>query len=216
MKVIEQAKVLKLLDKFKVSKANSVVVKSKKEALKASKKIKYPLALKIDSADIIHKTEFNAIRLNIEDDETLEKAYEELEKVAKKKKAKVSGFIMQSMESGQEVIIGAKKDPVFGNVIMFGLGGIFVELMKDVSFRIAPVNKIQAASMIEEIKGKNILEGARGLPKVNIDAVTNIIVNLSKLLDKNKNISEVDFNPVILNEKTAKVVDARMITDEKK
>ena len=216
MKVIEQAKVLKLLDKFKVSKASSVVVKSKKEALKASKKIKYPLALKIDSADIIHKTEFNAIRLNIEDDETLEKAYEELEKVAKKKKAKVSGFIMQSMESGQEVIIGAKKDPVFGNVIMFGLGGIFVELMKDVSFRIAPVNKKQAASMIEEIKGKNILEGARGLPKVNIDAVTNIIVNLSKLLDKNKNISEVDFNPVILNEKTAKVVDARMITDEKK
>lgn len=216
MRVIEQVKALKILSKFKIPTARAMVIKTKKELLKTAKNIKYPLALKIDSPDIVHKTEFNAIRLNIKDDEGLEKAYEDLEKIAKKRKAKVSGYILQSMEEGQEVIVGVKKDPTFNHVIMFGMGGIFVEVLKDVSFRIAPVNKKQALSMIKEIKTAPLLEGARGKTKANIDAIANIIVSTSKLVEKNKQITEIDFNPIIVNEKNAKVVDARIIENEKK
>jgi acyl-CoA synthetase (NDP forming) len=216
MKAIDQSKILKLLKKFKISAASAMLVKSRKELLKTAKQIKYPLAAKIDSPDMIHKTESNAIRLNIKDDTELEKAYDDLLKIAKKKKAKVSGILLQSMEQGHEVIVGFKKDPQFGHVAMFGMGGIFVEVMKDVSFRIVPINKKQALGMIQEIKTFPVLEGARKGIKANIDAIANIITNASKLVEKNKQIAEIDFNPIIVNEKTARVVDTRMITDEKK
>lgn len=216
MRVIEQTKILELLKRFKIPTATIAVVKTKKELLKAIKKAKYPLALKLDSPDIIHKTEASALKLSITSAAELEKAYDDLDKAAKLKKAKIAGFSLQSMESGHEVIIGAKRDSTFGHAIMFGLGGIFVEIMKDTSLRIVPVNKKQALAMIREIKMIEILEGARGKQKANLNAIADIIVNLSKLVEKNRQIAEIDLNPVIVNEKTARVVDARMMADEKR
>ena len=121
---------------------------------------------------------------------------------------------MQKMEEGREVIIGVKRDGQFGPVVMFGIGGIFVEVLNDVAFRIAPIDKQEAEKMITDIKSKNILEGFRGAKPANISELASMLANVSKLAYENKHIAEMDLNPVMVNEKTATVVDARIMTDD--
>ena len=114
------------------------------------------------------------------------------------------------MERGKEIIVGMTRDPQFGSVLMFGLGGVFVEVLKDVSFRIAPIGKEEAEEMIEEIKASKILKGIRGEKPVNTEKLVDILVKVSKLAE-NKKILEVDLNPVIVNETSAIIVDARIM-----
>lgn len=191
MKLLDYIKTEKLLKKYKLPLAKGNFYSNSKKI----NIIRFPVVLKIP--DMLHKTEKNAIKII--------KNREELEKFIKKFKKNV---LVQEFIQGYEIIIGVKKDSQFGNVVMFGLGGIFVEVLKDVSFRICPVNKKDALEMIKEIKGYRILQGYRSR-KVNISKIANLIVKTSNLVEKEK--IELDFNPVIVNEKEAKIVDAKII-----
>jgi acetyl-CoA synthetase (ADP-forming) len=126
--------------------------------------------------------------------------------------AEITGILVQEMApNGTEVIVGSTKDPTFGPTIMFGLGGIFVEILKDVSFRLAPINKTDAEEMVKEIKAYKILEGARGMPPADQEAIVDILLATSEMLMECPEINELDMNPVLVYEKGAKIVDARVI-----
>ena len=215
MQQLSFEKTKNLLEKYKIPFAKSILVKSSDQAKKTAKKIKFPLVLKLISPKIIHKTEAGAIKTGIEDEEQLIKEYEKMIKAVKKRfpKIKIQGILLQKQEQGIEVIVGMKRDHQFGPVIVFGLGGIFVEIIKDVSLRIAPITPEQSEEMIEEIKGYKILKGVRGKTKVNIKALNKIITSTSKLVLENKKIIQLDFNPVIVNQKNAIIADARIITE---
>lgn len=211
---LELNKTIKLLEKYKLPFSKLKLAKSSEQALKIAKEIKFPVVLKIYSPDIIHKSDIDGVKTNIENEEQLSQAYDEILKSAKKKipKAKIEGIIIQKMESGLEVIIGMKQDPQFGPVLMFGIGGIFVEILKDVVFRIAPIDKAQAKSMIEEIKTHKLLEGTRGQKPVNKKALVGLLIKTSKLVTENK-IQELDFNPVIVNQTSAVIADPRIVVE---
>jgi acetyl-CoA synthetase (ADP-forming) len=207
-------KTKKLLERYKLPLVKSVLVRKPGQLVKLSKKIGFPLVLKISSTEAIHKSDIGGVKTGIENEEELVKAYDDIIDNIKKKKIKIEGALMQKMEHGKEIIVGMKRDPQFGATILFGLGGIFVEVLKDVSFRIAPVDKKEALDMIKEIKSYKVLEGARGEKGVNIDALVNVITKTSNMVLKNKKIAELDFNPVIVDEKKAAIADARIIVEK--
>lgn len=207
-------KTLKLLEKYKLPFIKLKLAKAPDQALKIAKEIKFPVALKVYSPDILHKTDVDGVKIDIEDDEQLVQAYKDILRQAKKKtKAKIEGIVVQKMEQGLEIVIGAKQDSQFGPVIMFGIGGVFVEVLKDVVFRIAPIDSKEAESMLEEIHSSKILQGIRGQKPVNKKAIINILVKTSKLITEKKNIQELDFNPVIVDDKSAVIIDPRIIVE---
>jgi len=166
-----------------------------------------PYAMKAISTSIVHKTDAGAVRLNILNFKEAVSVWEEM--VAKF--SQIEGMLVQKMEKGREIIIGIKRDKTFGPTILFGLGGILAEAMKDTAVRIAPVSKEEALEMMHEIKGTKILEGMRGEKPINFDALAEIIANLSRLALEHPEIKEIDLNPVICSENSATIVDARMI-----
>ncbi len=202
-------KTKQLLGKHNLLSCKGKFAKNSEEAIKAAESIGWPVVIKIISPDIIHKSDFGGVAVGLENEEHLLDAYNKMMKI--KRKAKVDGILVQKMCSGHEIIIGAKRDEQFGPVVMFGLGGIFVEVLEDVSFRIAPVSRKEAEDMIKEIKGYALLSGARGQKKANIKSIVNMITKVSKMIMTNKKIAEIDFNPVIVNEKKAVIADARII-----
>jgi len=192
------------------------VAKNIKEAIKFANEIGYPVVFKIISPDIIHKTDVGGVILDIKNDEEAEKAYKQIIKNVKKKapNARIHGIFVQEMApEGTEVIVGALKDPQFGPTLMFGLGGIFVEILKDVTFRIAPLTKDEAKEMIKEIRGYPLLKGYRGKPPADEEAIIDIILKVSKLVMDYQQISQLDLNPIFVYEKGAKVIDARIILE---
>ena len=147
-------------------------------------------------------------------DEEFSKDFDDIVGNVKKydKDAQIEGIMISPMErGGVEVIVGATRDPQFGPVIMFGLGGVFVEVLKDVAFRIVPLEKRDAYEMIKEVKGYPVLEGVRGQKGKDIDALADIILKVSKLVMENEAIRELDLNPIFVFERGASVIDARMI-----
>ncbi|MEE9525228.1 MAG: acetate--CoA ligase family protein [Candidatus Woesearchaeota archaeon] len=217
MQQLDFQKTKKLLEKYKLPFAKSDLATSPEKAVAIAKKIGYPVALKVISKDILHKTDIGGVKTNIQDEKELSSSYDSILTKAKKKfpKAKIDGILIQKMESGIEVIIGMKRDPQFDVVLMFGLGGIFTEVLKDVSFRIAPIDKQQAEEMIDEIKANQILKGTRGTSPVKISALVDILTKISKLAIENKKIRELDLNPIIVNETSAAIVDIRILENEK-
>lgn len=207
-------KTKKLTVKYKLPLVSSVLIKKPEQLSKLAKKIGFPLVLKISSSEVIHKSDIGGVKVGIKNEEELFKSYDEIINKIRKKKIKIEGVLMQKKAEGEEVIVGVKRDPQFGYVIMFGLGGVFVEVLKDVSFRIAPVDKKEALAMIKEIKSYKILEGIRGEEGVNVGALVNIITKTSDMILKNKKITELDFNPIIVGKKQAIIVDARIITEK--
>ncbi|MCR6623188.1 MAG: acetate--CoA ligase family protein [archaeon YNP-LCB-024-027] len=192
------------------------VAKDLNEALKYAKEIGYPVVFKIVSPDIIHKSDVGGVIVNIKNEEEAKNAYKKImENVAKNKPdAKIIGIFVQEMApTGLEVIVGAIKDPQFGHTIMFGLGGIFVEILKDVTFRIAPLTIEDAMEMIREIKGYPLLKGYRGQPPADENAIIDTIMKTSKLLTDFPQISQLDLNPIFVYERGAKIVDARIILE---
>jgi len=190
------------------------LIKSEEEIIGLAKEINFPIVMKIVSPDIIHKTDAGGVKVGVEDEEEARMAYQEIIFKVKKynKNAEISGVIVYSMvPQGTEIIIGMMKDPHFGPVIMFGLGGIFVEILKDISFRILPIEEIDVREMITEIKGYEILKGARGNPPRDIQAIKEVLMKVSKLTMENPEINEIDLNPIFVFEKGLQVVDARMI-----
>lgn len=205
----------KLIEDWKIPFLPSAVALSIDEAVAAAGKLGYPVALKILSPDISHKSDAGGVILDLDSDEDVEQAYQRMMESAALKVpgARIEGVTVQKMaESGIEVIVGAKLDPQFGHVVMFGLGGIFVEICRDVSFRIIPVDEQMAREMVNEIKGSGILKGARGQKPMDIDAIIHVITGLSDMLEKNPDITEMDINPLIVYTHGAVAVDARMLT----
>ena len=192
------------LRKLNIPVAQHHVASSMKDVERLSKKYGYPLVLKIVSPKIIHKTEAGGVRVVHHRDELFETANEFL------KKGKV---LVQEHCSGVEMFLGIKKDPTFGHVLLAGLGGIFVEVYKDISFRVCPITKKDADHMLEELRGKAILKGVRGQKPVNMKALIDAMVKLSELPKKLSKIEELDVNPFFINDKQGKAVDARLVLD---
>ncbi len=186
------------------------------EAAKFADQIGYPIVLKIVSPDIIHKSDIGAVMLNLKNPIDVKEAYNKILNNAKKHKpdAKITGILVQEMApTSTEVIVGSIKDPQFGPALMFGLGGIFVEILKDVTFRIAPITEADAKEMITEVKGYPILKGYRNQPPADTDAIVKILLNTSRLVMDHMEIKELDLNPILVYEKGAKTVDARIILE---
>ncbi len=189
---------------------------TKDAAVALSEEIGYPVVLKISSVDITHKSDAGGVKVNLQDKAAVEKAHDEIMAscAAKFPNADIEGISVQGMaQAGTEVIIGMTQDPSFGPVLMFGLGGIFVEVLKDVAFRIVPLDKNDASDMINEIKGKKILEGYRGQDPADIPFLEDMLLKLSELVDKTEGIAEIDMNPVFAYKQGAVVVDARIILE---
>jgi len=203
-----------LLREYKIPVPAFKLIKNEEEISKIREAIGYPIVMKIVSSDIIHKTDAGGVKIGVNTEKEAKLAYQEIISKAKKynKNAKISGVIVYSMvPQGTEIIIGMMKDPHFGPVAMFGLGGIFVEILKDISFRILPIEERDAREMITEIKGYKILKGARGEPPRDIQAIEEVLMKVSKLTMENPEINEIDLNPIFVFEKGLQVIDARMI-----
>ncbi len=206
----------KILKQAGISVVETRLAKTQKEAVLLSRKMGFPVALKITSPDVIHKSDSGGVMLSINSVTEVKKAYNEILKRVKKQypDAVIHGVSVQKMaRPGTEVIIGTSKDPQFGPVIMFGLGGIFVELLKDVSFRIIPLERKDALEMIKEIKGYPLLQGYRGKEPANISALVEIILKISKLIEENPQIRELELNPIFVYRDKAVGVDARIILE---
>jgi len=186
-----------------------------KDAVAQARRIGYPVALKVLSPDIPHKTEVGGIRLNLQTDRAVRDAYSEIVKSAERcaPHAVVTGVLVQEMLGDcVEVIIGVTRDPVFGPCVMFGLGGVFVEVMQDVSFRVAPLTASDAEEMIGEVKGARVLAGVRGKPAADTKAIIDVILKVSQLaVDYADRIEELDINPLIVFPKGACVADALIV-----
>jgi acyl-CoA synthetase (NDP forming) len=192
------------------------VAKNEKEAAAQANQIGYPIVLKIVSPDIIHKSDAGGVLVNLKTAIEVQAGYKKIiENITKyKSDAKIVGVLVQEMApQGIEVIVGAVKDPQFGQTVMFGLGGIFVELLKDVNFRVAPLTERDAKEMITQLKAYPLLNGYRGSKPADIEALTAILCNTSKLVMDYPEIKELDLNPVMAYQKGAKTVDARIILE---
>jgi len=192
------------------------IAKTAEQAVKYSEEIGYPTVLKILSPDVIHKFDVGGVILNIKNQMEAKNAFNKIIENIKKhnKKARIYGVLVQEMApSSVEVIVGSIKDSQFGPTLMFGFGGTYVELMKDVSFRIAPIDEYDAKEMISEVKAYPILTGYRGQPPADIDALIKILLKVSNLVMDHQEIKELDLNPVMIYEKGVKIVDARIILE---
>jgi len=195
------------------------LVKTVDEAVKAAEKIGYPVVMKIVSEDIIHKSEAGGVVVGPKNKDEVEVAFDKILKNAKayKADANIRGvFVTYMVPKATELIVGVSRDPTFGPVIMFGLGGIYVEILKDVVFRMTPVSKDEARTMIDEIKTKALLYGARGEAPRDIDGIVNNIYIISQLVDQVPDIQELDINPLFSFPDSTKAVDARITLTEKK
>lgn len=193
----------KLLSSWGISMAESRACITKEEAVKEAEKMKFPIVMKILSPDIQHKTDAGCVFLGID---SIGKVKESFDKIISNAKAynsdaKIDGILIQEMaEKGLEVIIGMKKDPQFGPVIMVGMGGIYVEVFKDISLRLIPLSYYDAENMIKETKLYKVIQGARGI-KYDMEYLIETILKLSELVQSNDEIEEIDINPFFLYEK---------------
>ncbi|UCE29712.1 MAG: acetate--CoA ligase family protein [Candidatus Bathyarchaeota archaeon] len=195
---------------------NFKVAKNVDEATEYAEEIGFPVVLKIVSPDVIHKFDVGGVVLNLNTPKAVEEAYRKILENVKnhKSNANIVGILIQEMApQSTEVIVGATKDRQFGPALMFGLGGVFVEVLKDVTFRIAPISRNEAQEMITEVKAYPILKGYRGQPAVDINAIVEILLSTSRLVMDYPEIKELDMNPIIVYEKGAKTVDARIILE---
>ncbi|MBI1978720.1 MAG: acetate--CoA ligase family protein [Candidatus Aenigmarchaeota archaeon] len=189
--------------------AKSFLIKDAKELLKIKK---YPVVMKIISPQAVHKTDIDGIKTANSSKEAQD-SFNNFMKSTKTKKMKLTGILIQEYVKGREFIIGIKKDPTFDHVIMFGAGGIFVESLKDVTFRICPIDENDAKGMLSDLKNQWLITGTRGQKPVNTKLLKQILVKVSKLPQKYKKIEELDINPLMTNGKEIKIVDARIATN---
>ncbi len=202
-----------LLKKYDVRVVFSENADTAFHAAKIAHRIGFPVVLKLNSPDVIHKTEAGLVKTNIYTHEQLYKEYDDLMKKARKVTKNIQGAIVQKQLTGYELIIGAKRDAQFGPVMLFGLGGIFTELFEDVSVRIAPVSKKEARRMLAETKAGKLLSGLRGLEKADKEAVVQTITALSHLMLDHPEVMEVDLNPCFATKDACTAADLRIIVE---
>ncbi|KAG0511189.1 MAG: Acetate--CoA ligase [ADP-forming] I [Nitrosopumilales archaeon] len=193
----------------------STLAKTESDAVKTAKEIGYPVVMKIASPQIIHKSDAGGVKVGLSNDKEVENAFKEIVENAKKydKNAVIKGvLVVEMVKGGKEMIIGSKLEPGFGPVIMLGMGGIYVEILKDVTFRLAPVTEREADDMISSIKTQKLLKGVRGEKPSDIKKLSDCIQRLSQLVTDFKEIKELDMNPVLVMEegKGCKILDVRI------
>jgi acetyltransferase len=197
--------------------SNDVLAETADDAVMIANKIAAPVALKIVSPDILHKSDAGGVKIKLSGENEIRSAFKEIVENAKgfDPKARIRGVLVSPMaKEGLEVIIGTKTDDQFGPVIMYGLGGVMVEILKDVSFRVLPLSLTAARKMIAETKSSPILDGVRGVPASDKKALKKLLLLCSEIIEAYPEIEEMDLNPVIVHEKGLSVVDARIILKE--
>ncbi|RLG13012.1 MAG: acetyl-CoA synthetase [Candidatus Nanohalarchaeota archaeon] len=201
-----------LLKKYKIKLPRAELARSEDEAVKYAERIGYPVVLKLISADMLHKTDVGGVIINIDDAEGVRKSYGKIHSNAREHgNINVDGILVEETLCGRQVIVGSVQDPQFGPVLMFGIGGIFVELLHDVSFRVIPITRHDAEKMILEIKAHDVLSGVRGQKAVNLRVLADTLVKISNMVEKERDIVELDINPLFVNEKVAVAGDARIV-----
>lgn len=206
-----------LLKQVGISVIDTKLAPARDEAISASRQFGFPAVLKIVSPDIVHKSDAGGVKLGLRTSKQVGKAYDDILSAVKQKhpQAVIQGVSVQKMaRPGVEVIIGMTKDAQFGPVLMFGLGGILVEILKDVSFRIVPLTKRDAGEMVREIKGYPLLEGYRGQEPVDVSKLEELLLKVSDFVEQNPEVKEIDLNPVFAYSDGAVAVDARVILEE--
>ena len=212
--VLTEIEAKELLKQAGISVVDTKLATSREEAISISQQLGFPAVLKIASSDVVHKSDAGGVKLGLKTAKQVGKAYDDILKAIKKQypEAKIEGVSVQKMaRSGVEVIIGMSKDAQFGPVLMFGLGGVLVEILKDVSFRIVPLVKRDAREMIREIKGYPLLEGYRGSEPVDVANLEELILNVSSFVEQYPEVEELDLNPIFAYSDGAVAVDARVI-----
>lgn len=198
----------------------SILAKNENECIKAAQEIGYPVVMKIASPDIIHKSDAGGVKVNLTNEQEVRNAYNSIMSSAKnyKSDAKILGVLVQELvRGGKETIIGAKQDPKFGPLLMFGMGGIYVEVLKDVVFRLAPINEYETKDMIDSIKTSKLLRGVRGEKPSDVNALVDCLLRLSQLVTDFPEIAEFDMNPLLVLEdgKGCRAVDVRIGLSDK-
>jgi len=190
------------------------LARSADEAVKIAEEIGFPVVLKIVSPQIIHKTEAGGVILNLQDSMEVRESYQAIVANARQYNgdAEITGVLVTPMSKpGLEIIVGMVRNPMFGPTVMFGLGGIFVEVFKDLAFRRAPLTKQDAEEMIKETKGYEILKGIRGQSPRDLEGVKEVLVKISELALREEQIKEIDLNPVVVYEEGLQILDARIL-----
>lgn len=213
MKKMNYSEAKELLESRGIDVVKSANTHSLRETVSKAEEIGYPLVAKIDSPDVVHKSDEGFVETNIENEEQLKNTYEEMKKRAKERAAHFKGLILQEHLEGKEIIIGGKTDSQFGPVVLFGMGGVFVELFEDTSLRIVPINKEEAKEMMKETKAYELLSGYRGEEPVDTEKITEVIVKVGRLMTENPEIKEMDLNPLLVDSDSAKTVDLRIIKE---
>lgn len=212
--LLNEVEVKQLLQDAGIPVVTTVLATTQEEAVTEAKRVGYPVVLKVVSPDIAHKSDVGGVMIGLQDKVAVAAAFDEILANAKKavKGADITGVAVQNMApAGIEVIVGMTSDPQFGSVMMFGLGGIMVEVLKDVSFRLIPLTERDAMQMIDEIKGSAILEGVRGKPPVDKNALCDAILKVAAFVESHPEVKELDLNPIIAYPKGVIAVDARMV-----
>ena len=211
-KVITEELAKKILTEYGVKVPKYALVKSADEAEKKAREVGFPLVAKIVSPQILHKTDVNGVKVGLNSEATVKETFNDMHGRLSKQ-YNIKGVLLEKMAApGAELIVGLQNDPQFGPIIMVGIGGIYTEVFKDVTFRVLPITKEDAVSMMEDLKGKQILKGFRGAPPVSMDALANALVSIGNLgTDMAPYYESIDFNPVIFYEKDYVVVDAKIL-----
>jgi len=208
-KALNEYESKRLLDAYSIPVTKEFVATSITEALSFAEQIGYPVVLKGSSRTLTHKTEHKLIELGIDSDQALEKAYHALEE---RGKGQLDGILVQQMIKGErELVAGLIRDPQFGPCVMFGLGGIFTEVLKDVTFRVAPLEMRDALEMMDEIRARKLLDAFRGKPAVNRDVLAHALINLGRIGLEVEEVAEIDINPMIIHDDMPIAVDALVI-----
>ncbi|HEX77348.1 MAG TPA: acetyl-CoA synthetase [Dehalococcoidia bacterium] len=213
-KQLTEIEAKELLGEAGISVVETRLATSAAEAVALSQTLGFPVVLKIASPDILHKSDIGGVKLGLRTPRQVARAYDGIMAAARKAQpsARLDGVSVQKMaRPGLEVIIGMSQDPHFGPVMMFGLGGILVEVLKDVAFRIVPLAPRDAREMIREIKGYPLLEGYRGQEPANIPILEEMLLRVSDFVEHHPEIKELDLNPIFAYRDSALVVDARII-----
>ncbi|HUP94381.1 MAG TPA: acetate--CoA ligase family protein [Burkholderiales bacterium] len=205
-----------LLAQYGIAVPKTMVVKSADEVDTVLRGLALPVVVKVVSPEILHKSDAGGVRVNLASANEVRDAIHAMSALPKIKNARVDGWLIEEMApSGQELVVGGFRDPDFGPLVMVGLGGIFVEVLQDVSFRICPITRLDAEEMIDELKGAAVLKGARGRKPASRDAIVDVLLKMGGesglLMQHAEEIKEADVNPLIVSETAAVAVDARFL-----
>ena len=213
-KFVLEPEAVKYLKQYKIPYPKHGLAHNAKEAVAIADRLGYPVVLKVVSPDVLHKSDAGGVAVGLENAKQVRAGYGQILDLVQKAvaDAAITGVLVcKQAAKGVEVIVGALEDPVFGPTLMFGLGGIFTELMRDVAFRIAPIERLDAEEMVKEIKGYPVLTGLRGQPGCDVNRLIDLLMAVSKMVTEKTDIKELDLNPVRLFERGLMVLDVRLV-----